>query len=234
MRRKRRRKKAFPSTSLRKSTKSCLVGVCIPLKKRRRPGVRWVHVLTSSSFVKRLPGYTSHTIYNLWYQKADYDKFKKDVRKTVKKLEQGRRTSDAFHTTLGVTHLTAEERKIRSHNRFAAWDAVLNEQDLQEQLGRRSSALLADRYKNVSADAAEAAALQAQRAAQEVAKMYATHTVDDIEIMEPSNRLARRRNALHRSSSCNNLDLADILADMNLSASSLNDSGLNDWALTGL
>lgn len=173
-------------------------------------------------------------IFSFIRQKADYDNFKKDVRKTVKKLEQGRRSSDAFNTTLGVTHMTTEERKARSETRCAAWDAVLNEQDVQQQLGRRNSTLLANLYKGVSADAEEAAVWKAQRAAQEVADMYASYTMDDIEVMEPSNRLEQRRNAFRRSSSCNNLDLTDLLAELNMSSSSFNESGLNASALAGL
>jgi hypothetical protein len=135
--------------------------------------------------------------------------------------------SDALHTTLGITHLLAEERKVRAINRVAAWDIVLNEQELQQQLGKRNSILLADLYKSVSADAVS----KAQRAAQEVAD-YATHTLDDIEVMEPSHKLQEGTNARRRSSSCNNMDFGNLLAELSLSYSSLNESSLSvaNWA----
>jgi hypothetical protein len=157
-------------------------------------------------------------------QKADYDKYKREVRQSVKQLEQGRRASDALHTTLGITHLVAKERKLRAISRVAAWDVVLNEQELQQQLGKRNSILLADLHKSVSANAVG----KAQRAAQVVAD-YAAHTVDDIEVMEPSHNLLVGKNTRRR---CNNMDFGNLLAELSLSNSLFDESSLSaaNWA----
>lgn len=168
----------------------------------------------------------------LFFQKADYDQFKKEIRQTVKHLEQGRRVSDAWHTTLGVTHLLAEERKARANIRTAAWDAVLNEQDVQQQLGRRDSILLADLYRDVAASSGEAAIWKAQRQAQEVAQLYSSRTMDDIEIMEPSYRLENEAIARRRSSSCSNMDFIKLLASLDMHSSSLSESSIDASAFT--
>jgi hypothetical protein len=86
--------------------------------------------------------YSPDEIEACWYQDEDYTKIRKDCRKQIKKMDQGKTLKDKKYCSRGLESYMQWAAKIKALNRKLSINSVLDEQDRQ----RRSSNVFNDEF----------------------------------------------------------------------------------------
>merc|ERR1711865_512656 len=81
--------------------------------------------------VSHVPGAIKH---ELWFQEAEYSTIKKKTRALLEKVDQHGIVNGKKYCTRGLEKYMEDKVGARSQTRYAAWDTVLMEQELQRQL----------------------------------------------------------------------------------------------------
>jgi hypothetical protein len=142
----------------------------LPTKK----GIQW-HSRDSIEVIKkisRVSEYSLDEIIAVWGDDDEAILHKQELRAAAKDVQHGRRVSDnmTFSTT-GLKFLVGAAREEKQEAKYKAWDAVMDEQDLQYDEGRgRDSELIAGAYSMTTAEPSEKAHLEALKMQEEVRK----------------------------------------------------------------
>jgi hypothetical protein len=139
-----------------------------------KKGIQW-HSRDSIEVIKkisRISQYSLDEIIAVWGDGDEEILRKKELRAAAKDVQHGRRVSDnmTFSTT-GLKFLVGAAREEKQEAKYKAWDAVMDEQDLQYDEGRgRDSELIAGAYSMTTAEPSEKAHLEALKMQEEVRK----------------------------------------------------------------
>jgi hypothetical protein len=88
---------------------------------------------------------------NVWYQRSEIEMIKDDIQFTVRLMVQGRLKEDTdIHCARGLEFRTSTGAKKRQENKLRALTAVLDEQDIQFDLGTVNQIAIADVYQHIS------------------------------------------------------------------------------------
>ena len=123
--------------------------------------------------VSHVPGAIKH---ELWFQEAEYSTIKKKTRALLEKVDQHGIVNGKKYCTRGLEKYMEEKVGARSQTRYAAWDTVLMEQELQRQLHIFDEVSIGQQYAVTSTMNAAEAARRATCDADEVAGYYSTTT----------------------------------------------------------
>jgi hypothetical protein len=94
---------------------------------------------------------------DIWYNREEYDIIKARNSLIVKMMKTGSFRESDEHTFRGLEHKLKDGFKQRRSNKFAALNAVLEEQDRQMSRNQSSPTVIADAYRRVSLNARETA-----------------------------------------------------------------------------
>jgi hypothetical protein len=140
-----------------------------------KKGIQW-HSRNSIEVIKRIPrvsqAYSTDEIFAVWGNSDEATLRKQELKVAARDVEYGRRKSDNMtFSTVGIRDKVGAGHMEKQEARFKAWDAVMDEQDLQasEGLGR-DSMLIAGMYSMTTADTREKARLEALQMEEEVRK----------------------------------------------------------------
>jgi len=123
--------------------------------------------------VSHVPGAIKH---ELWFQEAEYSTIKKKTRALLEKVDQHGIVNGKKYCTRGLEKYMEDKVGARSQTRYAAWDTVLMEQELQRQLHIFDEVSIGQQYAVTSTMNAAEAARRATCDADEVAGYYSTTT----------------------------------------------------------
>mmetsp|Transcript_767 Transcript_767/g.1844 ORF Transcript_767/g.1844 Transcript_767/m.1844 type:complete len:168 (+) Transcript_767:490-993(+) len=112
--------------------------------------------------------FTESERFNMWGDSVEFQERRAQLHEDLHQLKMGRRSSNDEYTRLGLTDKIGEGRKEKKLNRQSAVSAVLDEQDLQCEEGKRDDELLADIYYSSTYKSAKKAQQDAQRIREEV------------------------------------------------------------------
>jgi hypothetical protein len=87
---------------------------------------------------------------DIWYNREEYDIIKARNSLIVKMMKTGSFRESDEHTFRGLEHKLKDGFKQRRSNKFAALNAVLEEQDRQMSRNQSSPTVIADAYRRVS------------------------------------------------------------------------------------
>lgn len=103
--------------------------------------------------VKHHRDYSRKELESYWYTPADYEAIKEEAKRTIEYYDDSASsTQDCLEEPnfclRGLEHRTESEKGTRYHLRKAAWYAVLDEQEAQEDMGMPdNSAMLCEAYR---------------------------------------------------------------------------------------
>jgi hypothetical protein len=122
--------------------------------------------------VKRISKFTTYDAEELesyWGDSSEFKLRKQELRTAVQEWKQGRRQSDNLtFTTIGIMDKIGEGKAIKKANRAKSRQAVMEEQDLQDQQGIINDDLLADIYSATTTTSKETAHEKAVKLREEV------------------------------------------------------------------
>jgi hypothetical protein len=99
----------------------------------------------------------------LWFQNHEYKEIKENLKKIVRKTQEGI-VGDMRYCTRGLEKLMTQEAvQTTKEKKFMAWDSVLNEQDLQRDHGFVDDEYMANCYKFNTAKCQQEAANRASQ-----------------------------------------------------------------------
>ena len=113
--------------------------------------------------ISRASNYDMEEIINYWGESDEHDMRKSELKEAVKDMYFNRRGSDSEFTTLGIDDKVGHGRAVKKVNRMLARNAVMDEQDLQNNEGIVDDEMLADVYSLTSTPAKREAQIKAQR-----------------------------------------------------------------------
>jgi hypothetical protein len=146
-----------------------------------KKGIQW-HSRNSIEVTRRIPrvsqSYSTDEIFAVWGNSDEARLRKKELKLAAKDMQYGRRQSDNMtFSTVGISDKVGAGRMEKQEARSEAWDAVMDEQDLQASEGlERDSERIAGVYSMTTADTREKARLKALKMEEEVRKSYASVT----------------------------------------------------------
>lgn len=94
--------------------------------------------------------YTDAELEASWFQEDEYTEITMQCCKQVRKMEKGKVFKDKKYCSRGLESLTRQAAMDKAYSRRLAFDAVLDEQDEQWQLGVVDEEAIAERYAEVS------------------------------------------------------------------------------------
>jgi hypothetical protein len=140
---------------------------------RPKKGIQW-HSRKSIEVIKRIPrvsqSYSVEEFLAVWGDSDEATLRKQELKVAASDMQYGRRMSDNMtFSTIGIRDKVGAGRMEKQEARFKAWDAVMDEQDLQasEGLGRDSD-LIAGVYSMTTGETREKARLEALQMEEEV------------------------------------------------------------------
>ena len=147
---------------------------------RPKKGVQW-HSRNSIEVIKRISRVSQYSIDEVRAVWGDDDEAilrKQELKDTARDVKSGRRMSDNLtFSTVGFRDKVGLGRQEKKEARNLAWDAVMDEQDLQASEGLEiDSELIADAYSMTTASTSGKAHLEALEMEEEVRK----HAMEDI------------------------------------------------------
>lgn len=117
--------------------------------KKKKGGIQF-RSRDSIEQVKRISKFTSYNVDEVesyWGNSSDHKLRKEELRQTVQEWKQGRRQSDNLtFTTIGIMDKIGKGKQKKKANREKARQAVMDEQDLQDEEGHIDDDLLAEIY----------------------------------------------------------------------------------------
>jgi len=143
------------------------------IKRRRSIKFNEEVNVRSIQAVSHVPGAIKH---ELWFQEAEYSTIKKKTRALLEKVDQNGIVNGKKYCTRGLEKYMEQKAGARSQTRYAAWDTVLMEQELQRQLHIFDEVSIGQQYAVTSTMNAAEAARRATCDADEVAGYYITTT----------------------------------------------------------
>jgi len=143
------------------------------IKRRRSIQFNEEVNVRSIQAVSHVPGAIKH---ELWFQEAEYSTIKKKTRALLEKVDQNGIVNGKKYCTRGLEKYMEQKAGARSQTRYAAWDTVLMEQELQRQLHIFDEVSIGQQYAVTSTMNAAEAARRATCDADEVAGYYTTTT----------------------------------------------------------
>lgn len=143
------------------------------IKRRRSIQFKEEVNVRSIQAVSHVPGAIKH---ELWFQEAEYSTIKKKTRALLEKVDQNGIVNGKKYCTRGLEKYMEQKAGARSQTRYAAWDTVLMEQELQRQLHIFDEVSIGQQYAVTSTMNAAEAARRATCDADEVAGYYTTTT----------------------------------------------------------
>lgn len=140
-----------------------------PGGRRRNNNVRFPSRRSCMEEVKRisrLSNYSLSEVIAVWGDTEEHKLHKKELKNAVKDMIQGRRMSDNLtFTSVGIDDKIGEGKVEKIQAREDGWEAVFDEQYLQEEDGIKNDEMLADVYHDATRESrikAHADALQLQ------------------------------------------------------------------------
>lgn len=122
--------------------------------------------------VKRISRYSNYDMAEIeayWGDGSEHKLRKKELRSAVQEWQQGRRMSDNLtFTTRGIMDKIGEGKHIKKANREKARQAVMDEQELQDQEGIIDDDLLAEIYTATTLNSKQKAHREAMAVREEV------------------------------------------------------------------
>lgn len=115
-----------------KSTKIKLVSQSIT----QQPLTKSVHFVQENAIylIPHLDDFSNEELSSLWYDSGDYMEMKNQYKETIFLMECGKMMDEVEHTARGLEYRTQEGVWTRYENKRDAYNAVLDEQDLQWKL----------------------------------------------------------------------------------------------------
>ena len=114
--------------------------------------------------ISRLSNYSLSEVIAVWGDTEEHKLHKKELKTAVKDMVTGRRMSDNLtFTSVGIDDKIGEGKYEKIQNRQDGWEAVFDEQYLQEEDGIKDDDILADVYHDAATESrikAHAEALQ--------------------------------------------------------------------------
>ena len=155
---------------------------------RPKKGIQW-HSRNSIEVVQRISRVSQYSIDEIFAVWGDDDEAvlrKQELKSAARDILNRRRMSDNMtFSTVGLRDLVGLGREEKKEARYKAWDAVLDEQDLQASEGRgRNSELIAGVYSMTTAETSGKAHLEALKMEEEVRK----YTTDDMDLRRIATR----------------------------------------------
>ena len=147
---------------------------------RPKKGIQW-HSRTSIEVTKRISRVSQYSIDEIFAVWGDDDEAilrKQELKAAARDVLYRRRMSDNMtFSTVGIRDMVGLGRQEKKEARYKAWDAVMDEQDLQASEGlEMDSELIADAYSMTTAATSGKAHLEALEMEEEVRK----HAMEDI------------------------------------------------------
>ena len=140
-------------------------------RNKKKGGIQW-HSRESIEVVKRISRvsqYSPDEVIAVWGDNDEFRLRKQELKKAAQEMQQGRRVSDNLtFTTIGIADKVGPGRQMKKELRKSAWEAVLDEQELQEREGVQDDELLSEVYAMTSEKAKEKARLDALKLNEEV------------------------------------------------------------------
>ena len=149
---------------------------------RPKKRIQW-HSRKSIEVIKRISRvsqYSIDEIFAVWGDDDEATLRKQELKVAASDVKNGRRMSDNLtFSTVGIRDKVGLGRQEKREARNKAWDAVMDEQDLQASEGREGdSERIADAYSMTTAETRGKAHLEALKMEEEVRK----HTTEDIDL----------------------------------------------------
>jgi hypothetical protein len=118
-----------------------------PKPKKKGVGFRSGDSIEQVKRISRYSNYDMSEIEAYWGDGSEAKLRKQELRTTVQEWQQGRRMSDNLtFTTRGIMDKIGQGKHVKKANREKARQAVMDEQELQDQEGMIDDALLAEIY----------------------------------------------------------------------------------------
>mmetsp|Transcript_8245 Transcript_8245/g.13044 ORF Transcript_8245/g.13044 Transcript_8245/m.13044 type:complete len:169 (+) Transcript_8245:191-697(+) len=119
--------------------------------------------------ISRISNYRLDEVISYWGDSDEHRLRKDELKKAAQDMQFNRRMSDNMEfTSLGIADKVGTGRTIKKINRTKAWNAVMDEQDLQDHEGVQDDELLADVYTVTTVAAKRAAHESAENLHKEV------------------------------------------------------------------
>jgi hypothetical protein len=97
--------------------------------------------------VRCTDGYSNKEMAAAWYDRAELKKIQSKIKQTFLRMQAGSSKANSDrHCTRGLESLTSEGRALKQRRREDAKNAVLDEQEFQNEVGIPDPELLADLY----------------------------------------------------------------------------------------
>jgi hypothetical protein len=130
--------------------------------------------------ISRLSNYALEEVIAMWGDTEEHALQKMELKEAVSDIVQGRRNSDNLtFSAMGLTDKFGNRKVEKKQARMESWEAVLDEQYLQEQDGIRNDELLAGVYEGTTHDAKEKALQEALQLERDVKAMMLNPSSND-------------------------------------------------------
>eukprot|EP00980_Cylindrotheca_fusiformis_P028349 scaffold22592_cov129-Cylindrotheca_fusiformis.AAC.35 len=140
-----------------------------PKPKKKGVGFRSRESIEQVKRISRYSNYDISEIEAYWGDGSEHKLRKQELRSAVQEWQQGRRMSDNLtFTTRGIMDKIGEGKQVKKANREKARQAVMDEQELQDQEGIIDDDLLAEIYTATTLNSKEKAHREAMAVRQEV------------------------------------------------------------------
>ncbi|KAL3896300.1 MAG: hypothetical protein SGARI_007211, partial [Bacillariaceae sp.] len=96
--------------------------------------------------ISRISNYNLEEVVSYWGDSGDHVLRKRELKKAAQEFQFQRRQSDNNFTSLGIADKVGEGRQMKKENRNKSRNAVLDEQDLQDDEGVFDDELISDVY----------------------------------------------------------------------------------------
>jgi hypothetical protein len=154
-----------------------------PTPQPRKKGIRFPDRQSRIEEVRRisrLSNYALEEVIAMWGDTEEHALQKMELKAAVSDIVQGRRNSDNLtFSAMGLTDKFGNRKVEKKQARMESWEAVLDEQYLQEQDGIRNDELLAGVYEETTYDAKEKALQEALQLERDVKAMMLNPSNDD-------------------------------------------------------
>jgi Arc/MetJ family transcription regulator len=122
-----------------------------PQPKKKGVGFRTGDAIEEVKRISRYSNYNMAEIEAYWGDGSEAKLRKQELRTTVQEWQQGKRMSDNLtFTTRGIMDKIGEGKHVKKANREKARQAVMDEQELQDQEGMIDDTLLAEIYESTT------------------------------------------------------------------------------------
>jgi hypothetical protein len=140
---------------------------------RPKKRIQW-HSRNSIEVIRRISRVSQYSVDEIAAVWGDDDEAilrKQELKLAAKDMQAGRRLSDNMtFSTIGIRDKVGAGREEKREARYKAWDAVMDEQDLQANEGQIDSEIIAGVYSMTTAETRERAHLEALKMEEEVRK----------------------------------------------------------------